>query len=225
MIDIEHESEQYRAYLKLANFKKSTVDTYCRTLELFYAFHIEKYGQVVPTQNHVQAYLLERLDKGLSWSSINCDYSSLRKYFKQLRDYEWSLKKLPRPRKDKPLPHLLSKEQVATLINHAPTFKYQVFLTLLYATGMRLSEATHLRIQDIDSDRMQIRIQLGKGGKSRMVAMPERLLILLREYYRAYKPATYLFYGRQKETPYSPSAARKDYSNSVRNYLTASQTG
>ena len=208
MIDISKEVRSYTSYLRLCNFKRSTVEAYSRTLWHFYEYHKDSHGDVMPTQDHVQSYLLYRLDRGLSWSSINADYSSLRKYFKQLKDYDWSLKKLPRPRRDHSLPGILSKEQVGLLISHAPNYKYQVFLSLLYATGMRLSEATHLRISDIDSDRMQIRIHLGKGGKTRFVSMPEVLLSHLREYYRRYRPEGYIFYGRTKSKPYSPSAAR-----------------
>lgn len=208
MTDIKTEVESYRAYLTLANFKPSTVDSYCRTLEKFYACHLERHGHIKPTQDHVQRYLLRRRDSGLSWSSINADYSSLRKYFRQLKDYEWSLKKLPRPKKDNPLPQIISKEEVALLISSAPTLKYQTFLSLLYATGMRLSEATNLRLTDIDSDRMQIRIHLGKGGKSRMVHMPPLLLDLLRKYYLAYRPEDYLFNGRKPASRYSSSSAR-----------------
>ena len=73
---------------------------------------------------------------------------------------------------------------------------------------MRLSEATHIRLSDIDSDRIQIRIDLGKGGKSRMVQMPASLLELLRSYYKAYKPEIYLFNGNKKGKVYSSSSAR-----------------
>ena len=208
MILISTEVASYRAYLTLANFKTSTVSAYCRTLEKFYQFHLDRHANKVPTQEDVQSYLLQRRESGVSWSSINCDYSALRKYFKALKDYEWSLKKMPRPKRDKVLPRILSKEQVAMLISCAPTLKYQTFLTLLYATGMRLSEATHIRLSDIDSDRIQIRIDLGKGGKSRMVQMPASLLELLRSYYKAYKPEIYLFNGNKKGKVYSSSSAR-----------------
>ena len=125
-----------------------------------------------------------------------------------MKGYKWSLKKLPRPKKDKKLPTILSKEDVARLISAAPTLKYQVFLTFLYATGARLSEAYNLKFEGIDSDRMQITIRQGKGGKDRVVQMNIRLLGLLREYYKAYKPEVYLFNGRRKGDRYSSSAGQ-----------------
>lgn len=208
MIDSSKEIQSYRAYLTLGNYKSSTVNAYCRTLYHFFQFVSTNYNAKDPTQDHVQTYLLKRLENGKSWSTINADYSSLRKYFKIIKDYPWSLKKLPRPKKDKILPSLLSKEDVARLINAAPNYKYQVFLTFLYATGARLSEACHVKIEDIDSNRMQIRISQGKGGKDRYLLLPQALLEILRQYFKVYKPQTYLFNGRIKGTPYSTSAGQ-----------------
>ena len=151
---------------------------YTRTLQLFLNYVENHYPGQELNQEQAQHYLLMRVDEGKSWSTINADYSSLRKYYKVLLDYEWSLKKLPRPKRDKKLPAILSKEEVGHVIESAPTFKHQVFLSFLYATGVRLSEATNVKIEDIDSDRMQIRIRKGKGAKERTVLLNEKLLAL-----------------------------------------------
>ena len=208
MIDNTKEILSYKAYLTLGNYKSSTVKAYCRTLEHFFDFAKCHCRHELPNQDDVQAYLLQRLENGKSWSTINADYSGLRKYFKIMKDYQWSLKKLPRPKKDKILPSLLSKEDVARLINAAPNYKYHVFLTFLYATGTRLNEACHVKLEDIDSDRMQIRISQGKGGKDRYVLIPDRLLKLLREYFIIYRPRIYLFNGRPIGSAYSSSAGQ-----------------
>ena len=171
MKDITTETQEYRSYMRLSNFSKSTVDMYTRTLSIFLKFYNENYPDEDLNQDHAQQYLLQRIDSGKAWSTINADYSALRKYYKILKEYPWSLKKLPRPKKDKKLPAILSKEEVAKLIQCAPTFKHQVFLTFLYATGARLSEAINLKLIDIDSDRMQIHIHRGKGAKDRTVVL------------------------------------------------------
>ena len=115
MIHIEEEIQAYNAFLRLSNFKSSTVKVYSRTLFHYYNFHMQNYPGTEPGQDQVQSYLLMRLEQGKSWSTLNADYSALRKYFKVLRDYPWSLKKLPRPRQDKKMPSILSKEDVARL--------------------------------------------------------------------------------------------------------------
>lgn len=153
-------------------------------------------------------YLYQRLNKGLSWSAINCDYSSLRKWFKNVADVEWSFKKLPRPRKEKLLPNIFSKEEVVKIIESANIYKQQIFLSFLYATGMRLSEAIQVMFEDIDADRLQIKVRKGKGGKDRMVQIPACLISILREYYKSVKPKTFLFNGVKKGESYSPRAAQ-----------------
>lgn len=207
-INVDQEVHEYRKYLVLKNFQPSTVGMYCRTLRSFLCFCQEHFLGDELVQKHAQEYLLKRVEKGRSWSTINADYSSLRKYYKVLLDYDWRLKKLPRPKRDKVLPPILSKEEVARLISHAPTYKHQVFLTFLYTTGVRLSEATNVKIIDIDSERMQIHIHRGKGAKDRKVMLADKLLVLLRDYFKKYGPVEYLFNGLRPGSHYSAGAAQ-----------------
>lgn len=198
----------YHKYLVLRNFQPSTTTMYCRAVRKYYEFCDQSFQGEPITQDLAQEYLLTRLQAGKSWSTINAEYSALRKYFKVILSYPWSLTKMPRPKRDKALPAILSKEEVAKLISHAPTFKHQVFLSFLYGTGVRLSEATHVKLNDIDSKRMQIHIHRGKGAKDRKVLLNDRLLDLLRSYYKVYHPTEYLFNGQKKGHPYSSSAAQ-----------------
>jgi hypothetical protein len=87
--------------------------------------------------------------------------------------------------------------------------KHRTFLVLQYACGLRLNEAAHLKISDIDSQRMQIRVDCGKGQKTRMVPMAPRLLAALREYWIAYRPEVYLFPGKSPDTPLQPTTIQK----------------
>ena len=208
-INVSKELISYRNYLKLANYKESTVKMYCRTVEKFLA---KTKADSVPTehldQTHAQSYLLWRLEQNKAWSTINADYSALRKYYKEQLELDWSMRKIPRPRKEIRLPAILSIQEVERLIEHAPTYKHQVFLTFLYASGCRLSEATHVRLIDIDGARNQIHIHRGKGAKDRKILVPEKLIVLLRDYFQHYKPEVYLFNGRHKGKPYSAGAAQ-----------------
>jgi site-specific recombinase XerD len=155
-----------------------------------------------------KAYLITRIKAGKSWSTINGDYSSLRKYFEEVANLSWSLKKVPRPRREDRLPEILSKEDVQKIIEHAVNYKHQVFLTFVYATGLRLSEALNIKITDIDGNRKQIRISKGKGSKDRYIAIAEELLDILRKYYKVYHPKEYLFNGQRKGSRFSNRAAQ-----------------
>jgi integrase/recombinase XerD len=208
MNTIEIELKKYESYLRLSNFSIRCVRSYVSTLKYFLEYCKKHYNEKSIDQQMVSEYLLMRLNKGLSWSAINCDYSSLRKYFKNVADIEWDLKKLPRPRKEKILPTIFSQEQVQKIIESANTYKQQIFITFLYGTGMRLSEGINVKFEDIDADRLQIKVNKGKGGKDRMVQVPIELVQLLREYYLLVKPEKYLFNGIRKGHPYSPRAAQ-----------------
>lgn len=208
MIDVIKEVEVYKTHLILRNYQSSTVKMYSRTLSIFLNFCNARYGGNSLTEEHAQQYLLMRIEKKKAWATINVDYSALRKYYKVVKQYGWSLKKLPRPKKEKRLPAILSKEEVGRLIEAAPNLKHQIFLTFLYVTGVRLSEATNVKLQDIDSQRMQIHIHRGKGAKDRKVVLNQKLLDLLRVYFKIYRPKEYLFNGQVSGSPYSSGAGQ-----------------
>lgn len=119
-------TSQLRAYeelLILKNFSKTTRSMYLRTLKSFLRFCKRKFPRDPLSQDLARQYILSRHKQGRSWSTINCDYSSLRKYFKEVLEIEWLLKKMPRPKKGRSLPQILSEQDVLKLINCAATYK------------------------------------------------------------------------------------------------------
>jgi len=204
---IAHQLQSFEDYLILKNFSKATRKMYLRTLKSFLRFANRKFPREAVSQDIARQYILFRLKSGRSWSTINCDYSSLRKYFREVLQLDWFLKKTPRPRKEDALPATLSQQDIVRLINHASCFKHQIFITFVYATGLRLSEATNVRFEDIDRNRMQIRVRRGKGAKDRYVQIPECLIEILTLYYNRCKPQVYLFNGYKKGGRYATSSA------------------
>src|SRR6202035_1090067 len=102
---------------------------------------------------------------------------------------------IPFPKRQRRLPTVLSQEEVARLIASAQNLMHRTMLMMLYATGLRRAELCHLKVGDIDSERMVIRVRQGKGGRDRDVLLTPKLLDTLREYWRWMKPKTYLFPG------------------------------
>jgi len=203
MIDISRHLQEYEDYLLLKNFSLQTRKLYLKTLRKFLEFCILRKFELPLSQDYARAYILCRIKSQMAWATINCDYSALRKYFKEVLHYEWSLKKVPRPRQEKTLRHILSQQDVVKLIEHASCYKHQIFLAFIYITGLRLSEATHITMDDIDSNRLQIRVNKGKGAKDRIVQIPAVLIDILRAYYIKCRPVHYLFNGRYKGTVFS----------------------
>lgn len=200
--------KDYESYLVLSNFSTRTIKSYVTTLRRFLGYCADKFPELDISQDLAKQFLMERYQSGLSWSAINCDYSSLRKYFKNILEFEWSFRKLPRPRKEKKLPMILSQQEIVKIIESAPIYKHQIFFTFLYATGLRLSEAIHVKLEDIHSDRLQIKVNLGKGNKDRFILVPVCLIEILRSYYKRIKPSLYLFNGFTKGSPYSARAVQ-----------------
>lgn len=205
---IDDHLDAYEKHMILKNYSLATRKMYLRTLKSFLRFSKKKFPGEVLSQEMASEYILWRYKSGKSYSTINCDYSSLRKYFREVLELAWLLKKMPRPRKERRLPGILSKEDIINLVNHASTYKHQIFLTFVYATGLRLSEATNVKFEDIDRNRKQIRVRKGKGAKDRYIQIPDCLVEILIDYYKRYKPERYLFNGYTKGERYCSSSCQ-----------------
>jgi site-specific recombinase XerD len=170
-----------RAYLShLRNYLE-----YCITNDIAEAF----------TDEAIKQYLLYRYSQKLDWKTINIDYSAIKRYVTEVLHQDWNTRMFPRPKVSHELPNVISKEEVQKLIEHVSIPKYRVLFIFLYGTGMRISEALNVKVRDIDSQRLQIKIHKGKGHKDRYVDVPMELIEILREYYKIYRPSDWLFYG------------------------------
>lgn len=198
----------FEDYLIMKNFSTCTRKMYLRTLKRFLRFAARKYPNESLSQQLARQYIIQRHKQNKSWSTINCDYSSLRKYFREVAQLPWTLKKMPRPRKELRLPQTLSLQDVTKLINCASTYKHQIFITFVYVTGLRLSEATNVTFDDIDRHRLQIRVRKGKGSKDRYIRIPETLITILSSYYKKERPQKYLFNGYKKGERYCTSSGQ-----------------
>ena len=166
------------------------------------------------TNEQVKEYLFHcREKRGLSNSFINQTISAVKILRQDVLGVEWDRGiKIKRPRRNQHLPDILSKQEVNALISVTHNLKHKAILALLYSTGVRRAELLHLRLCDIDSNRMVVRVVNGKGNKSRDTLLAEKALNLLREYYAGSykKPVKYVFEGGGKPgQPYSGSSVGK----------------
>jgi integrase/recombinase XerD len=159
----------------------------------------------------VQAYLLHLIrDRQRSWSTCNIVVHGLRFFYHTTLKRDRTTFCIPSPRQPGTLPALLSRDEVQRLIAHAANQKHRTMLLTTYAAGLRLNEVLRLRVPDIDSARMTIRVEQGKGGQDRYTILSATLLEALRVYWRACRPTTWLFPGRG-ERPMDPSALQRAY--------------
>ena len=99
------------------------------------------------------------------------------------------------------VPEVLSKEEIEALVASCTDIRTRAIITVLYSSGIRLGECASLKITDVDSDRMVLRINSGKGGRDRYAVLSQRALVLLRQYYRSFRPKHWLFENRKRSQP------------------------
>src|SRR6185503_490625 len=144
-----------------------------------------------------QLYLLN--ERKLSPQTINQYISSVKFLYLTTLEMPWTDEYFPRVRVPSKLPVVLSHEEVLAFFDHVPSLKYRAALMTCYGAGLRVSEAVALQVTDIDSQRMLIRVEQGKGQKDRYAMLSPRLLEVLRRYWRVLRPQPYLFPSWRKQ--------------------------
>jgi integrase/recombinase XerD len=135
-------------------------------------------------------------DKGFSSSHVNVIVCALKFLYRVTLNCDWDIDRIYFSKREKKLPVVLSPDEVMQFLNSVRNPKYRVLLMTAFAAGLRVSEARNLKVSDIDSRRMTIRVGQGKGRKDRYVMLSPRLLELLREYWKEYQPSDWLFPGK-----------------------------
>lgn len=176
--------------------------TYTDALSGFLRFHSNEKVENL-TADHITQYNNEYILKNnYSNSFQNQVVNALKLYFKAIRHDKIDPELIKRPRREHKLPNVLSKEEVKAILEASANIKHKTMLSLLYACGLRSGELLNLKLTSIDSKRGIINIYQAKGKKDRIVPIGTKIIDLLRDYYKAYKPTKYLFEGVKEGTPY-----------------------
>lgn len=196
--------------MTLRGMATKTLDGYVRAVSGLAAHYHRSPDRI--SDREVQAYLLHLMrERKLSWSSCNVAVHGLRFFYHQTLGREKTTFHIPGPRKPSKLPEILSQEEVARLFAHTGLPRHRVLLMTAYAAGLRVGEVVRLRVQDIDSDRMTIRVEQGKGAQDRYTLLSPRLLEELRCYWRLERPSPWLFPTRNALQPMHYGTAERAY--------------
>ncbi len=164
---------------------------------LHYVAEFARYYNTSPEKLDLEAirqYEIHLLnERKMSPQSVNTFLSSVQFLYLVTLEMPWGKNSFPRVRIASTLPVVLARKEVAEFFDHVPSVKYRAALMLCYGAGLRISEAVAVKVTDIDSKRMLIRIEEGKGRKDRYVMLSPRLLAVLRSYWRAARPRDWLF--------------------------------
>jgi len=199
--------EAYLLKLELKRYANNTVKTYVLFFEKFINYHKNKPIDQLDEAD-VRRFLQNLIAAKRSNSYINQAVNAIKFYYEVVLDMPNRYYAIERPRKEFKLPQVISKEEVLKMIDHTNNIKHKCIVQGLYSAGLRRSELLNLRLTDIDSKRMLIRVTQSKGKKDRYTLLSKTFLDNLRVYYRAYKPRTYLFEG-SGGTKYSGASVLK----------------
>ena len=153
----------------------------------------------------VRAFQVHLVATGISWPALNQIVCALRFFYGVTLGHAVIPERIAYAREPRKLPVVLSAEEVVRFLEAVPSLKSRTALTVVYAAGLRVSEVVQLKVNDIDSGRMVIRVEQGKGGKDRYVMLSPQLLKILRTYWRLARPSLWLFPGRDQDRPLSPT--------------------
>jgi integrase/recombinase XerD len=157
------------------------------------------------TLEDVRTFQVHLASKGVAWASLNQTVAALRFFYGVTLGLAAVPERIAYAREPRRLPVVLSADEVVRFLEAVPSLKARTALTTAYAAGLRVSEVTRLRVGDIDSGRMLIHVENGKGGKERYVMLSAQLLGILRTYWRLARPAQWLFPGRDADRPIEPT--------------------
>jgi len=153
----------------------------------------------------IRAYQIHLTATGIVWAGFNVAVCALRFFYGVTLGRTAMVERIPYARKRRQLPVILSADEVARFFAAVPNLKHRTALMTAYAAGLRVSEVVRLKLADIDSSRMLIRVDQGKGGRDRYIMLSPQLLVVLRTYWRETQPAHWLFPGQDESRPLDPS--------------------
>jgi len=197
-----------REYLDLKGVSPKTRQAYLSALKCFSSHFNANPANLGIFE--VKAFLLHLIRvKQRSSSTIRVYYNALKFFFVSTLNKPEVMQSIPRAQRDRNrLPIVLSKPEVLKLLSAITNLKHLAMLSLLYSAGLRISEVVVLKSADIDSSRMVINIRKGKGGKDRQAILSKKVLLILRNYFKKYRPVPWLFPGKSKLSPLSTRAVQ-----------------
>jgi integrase/recombinase XerD len=201
--------QRMREDMQIRNLALTTQDSYLQQVTQFARhFHQSPAGLGPEAIRAYQVYLTT--ERHLAPGSISIAVAALRFLYKVTLQRDWSVTEIiPAPKKPQTLPIVLSREEVQQFLESVPQRKHRTILSVCYAAGLRISEAVRLQLTDIDSRRMVLRVNQGKGQKDRYVMLSPRLLELLRAWWKVAKPWPWLFPGERAGEPITRHAVER----------------
>jgi integrase/recombinase XerD len=195
--------EKFRDWMKSRRYSENTISTYIDALKTFLKFYATKALSEISNEDIIQFNKQYILAHKLSASFQNQVVNAVKLFFRTVQNKMIDVNNIHRPKRGHPLPNVLSKEEIKRILEAHTNIKHKVMLSLIYACGLRRSELLNLKPNNIDSKRGLLIIKEAKGKKDRIAPISDKMIVMLREYYKIYKPLNWLFEGQNKGEQYT----------------------
>ncbi len=194
--------EKFTYHLRSKRYSNNTIKTYTEALKTFLRFYNDKITSHITNDDIIRFNNEYILENKFSPSFQNQVVNALKLFFKVVENRNLDPQLIHRPKHPKALPNILSKEEVKALLEASTNLKHRAMLSLIYACGLRSGELLKLKAEHVDSKRLVLIIKAAKGNKDRIAPLSLKVVELLREYFKAFRPIVYLFEGQVAGEPY-----------------------
>ncbi len=208
--------EEFHKWMSHKRYSQATIKTYLGALKSFLLFTATKPLSEITNQDMVDYVNEVIIRKQLSFAYQNQTVNAVKLFFREVMHAKIETEKIDRPRREYKLPNVLSKVEVKAILSAPGNVKHEAMLSLIYACGLRRSELLNLKPADIDSKRHLLIIKNAKGRKDRVSPIPEKLIEQLREYYKKFRPQTWLFEGQKKGEQYTATSLQQVLKDSLK---------
>ncbi len=200
---------EFKMWMQYKRYSRSTIKTYLKAVKTFLIHtspkaveEIDAYDMVLFVKEYVIA-------NNLSYSFQNQVINGSKLFFREIIVSDLDVETFKRPRREQKLPNVLSKGEVKQILGGIQNVKHRTLMCMIYACGLRRSELLSLKVSDVNSRRHLLCIRQSKGNKDRMIPISDTIIEMLRDYYKLYKPSTWLFEGSTPNEKYSESSIEK----------------
>jgi len=197
------EVESFVGFMKSKRYSDRTIEVYRDALIAFLKFHHTKTTSEITNADVILFNNEYILKNELSSSYQNQVVNAVKLFYAEIKSHKINVELIHRPKREKLLPNVLSKEEVQRILTASANMKHRTMLSVIYACGLRRSELLNMKPTDINSERKLLTIRQAKGKKDRVVMLSDKIIEMMREYYKYYRPKVWMFEGQTAGAPYS----------------------
>lgn len=198
----EEKLKKFRDWMLSRRYSENTIDTYAEALSVFLRYFRDKRVEEISNEDLIRFNTRYIIANKCSASYQNQVINAVKLFFRTLEGRQLNPELIHRPKNSKLLPNVLSKEEIKLILQATGNLKHKAMLSLIYSCGLRRGELLKLRFCDIDANRRLVIIKQAKGKKDRIVPLSEKILDILREYFKVYRPKHWLFEGQDGQSSY-----------------------